>query len=452
MLNKKSLLLSLILSFVFGCVPVFANNLTSGRHVYGIISETFTGALQECGESVDNILCCPFSQYGAVTTKQDESVVKEGKYSVYCSIPKSDITGQWAGLAYTFVKSDNRTAEGRNIGNNGNNKSFKYLDFWIKYKSGNTSEFNNLLVGVSDFNAGDGNDWCKKLSETVVETDSDGWKHCVIDLDVISGSNLSNIKNVFLIKEPTTSYGNVEFYIDNIVLRTADSGSFNVTLEKVEDMQNVPSMGDDEVKWTESAIMSKEWQAAGRYIKIDVDKYCNNLNIQMYVNNGAKGRNGLVGKKNNGDIAVKPSGEEYVLPMCWRAYNGKLVNFVENPAVDATYLIAQSAAEDHNLYDYGVSKEDPGYYPWFYMKEYKDINFADQKDVDYITIWNSSKGYHVANPFKWKDDKGVWHDSDGFSDFFKADRTLRVYLGTCFQEMAGGLNYTATIIVNGTYE
>lgn len=451
MLNRK-VILSLILSFVFGCVPVFANNLTSGRHVYGIISETFTGALQECGESVDNILCCPFSQYGAVTTKQDESVVKEGKYSIYCYIPNSGITGTWAGLAYTFVKSDNKTAEGRNIGNNGKNESFKYLDFWIKYKSGSTNEFNNLLVGVSDFNASDGNDWCKKLSDTVVYTDDNGWKHCRVNLSEVSGNKLSNIKNVFLIKEPTTSYGDVEFYIDNIVLRTESSGLFNVTLETVEDMSDIPASGENEIKWTNSAMESRMWMAASKYIKIDVDKYCNNLNIQMYVSNGAKGRNGLVGKKNNGDIAVKPNGGEYVLPMCWRAYNGTLKNFVENPAVDATYLIAQSAAEDHNLYDYGVSKEDPEFYPWFYMKEYEDINFSDKKDVDYITIWSSSKGYHVANPFKWKDDKGVWHDSDGFSDFFKADRTLRVYLGTCFQDMAGGLNYTAAILFNAEYE
>jgi hypothetical protein len=146
------------------------------------------------------------------------------------------------------------------------------------------------------------------------------------------------------------------------------------------------------------------------------------------------------------------NGEDYVVPMCFRVYNGYLKNAVESPIGDQSYLIGQSAGEGNNLYDRGVNpNSDPGWYPWIWMKEYNDIDWSKQSDIDSVTVWSSSKGYHVAMPFFIDGDPNK--PADGFDTLAgKIDRTLRVYLGAGFGGAGGGVEYTATVVVDVNYE
>ena len=411
---------------MFCSVSVFASNLTE-RNVYGLISENFTGAMQECGYDVDNIRFLTWSGGGAAQPSCSDPIsdvtAKEGKayYRLTCGSVGS---GAWAGCGYGFInasKADNP----QNI------SRFKYLDFWIRKVSGNISQ---LQIGVK---AGGANRLVSLSGK--VDNSSTDWQHVVIDITSIATSaQLQDTLIPFLV-DCANLTAQTKFDIDNVVLRTdSSSANFNITLKKVEDMQGAPD-NPTQITWTEFS----GWQAAAQYVEIDADKYSCAWTVRVWVNNGAANRNGLW---------AQGTEKEYVIPMCFRVYNGYLYNFIESPAGEASYLIGQSAASHHNLYDRGVNPNtDPGYYPWLWMKEYREINFANQEDVDSITIWDSTRGYHVAYPFDWTSGGKSGH-SDGFVDFTGVDKTLRVYLGAGFGGAAGGITYTANVVFDLNYE
>ena len=443
MLNKKSLLLSLILGLMFGSVSVFASNLTE-RNVYGVLSENFTGALQETGHDVDNVRfnCWADWEHGAAgepTSKlKTDGTAKEGKSFVRITALQkgSGGGGGWSGCSYTFVQSDNETAN-----ENVDISHFKYLDFWIRKVEGNINE---LQVGVT---AG-GQDKVLSLSNANVDggtgngvnNNSTNWQHVVIDITALS-SALSSTKNPFLVLCNNLTVKTI-FDVDNIVLRTdSSSADFKITLKKVEDMQGAPE-NPTQITWLDS-VFQDSWQAACQYIEIDPDKCSYAWTIRMYTNNNAKGRNGLW---------ASSGGKDYVIPMCFRVYNGRLYNFIESPVGDASFLIGQSKVYPYNLYDRGVNPDsDPGVYTWLWMKEYKDIDFNDPEDVESITVFDSTRGYHEAYPFHWVNGSNSG-DTDGFKMFDKVDKKLRVYFGAGFDSAAGGLDYTANIVINVNYE
>lgn len=434
MLNKKSLLLSLILSLVFGSVSVFASNLTE-RNVYGILSDNFTGAMQTTGQDIDNICfytwaatnVCPKNSTQTYASSGVEA--KEGKNFIkYLCRQKGSSTddpGSWSGFGYAFVGSDNVKKISVNV------SRFKYLDFWIKAEDGNIGE---LKVGMEQYN---GTKALVSMSDYVDSSNTTDWQHVVINITNLN-LDLTAIALPFeVICDDLTKY--TTFYIDNLVLRTGESSAnFNVTLKKVDDMYGAPE-NPTEISW----LSYSGWQAAAQYIEINADKYSYAWTVRMYVKNNGSGRNGLWAPGNDGN--------DYVIPMCFRVYNGYLKNVIESPIGEQSYLIGQSNGEGHNLYDRGVNpNSDPGFYPWLWMKEYSDIDFTKQSDIDDITVWDSSKGYHAALPFFIDGDPN--RPSDGFAEFTGVNKILRVYLGAGFGGAAGGIDYTATVVVDVNYE
>lgn len=428
MLNRKSLLLSLILSLVFGSASVFASNLTE-RNVYGILSENFTGALQRTGYDVDNICYYNWAGGGKPESRliEDAEGAKEGKkYFRFLCLKKGEgQAGSYSGFGYAFVTSDNSTEQSMDV------SRFRYLDFWIKREQGNIEE---LKIGVKSAGAN------KVVSMSdYVSNSNDDWQHVVLDLNTLGATKSSVSMPLLVICDDLSEY--TTFFIDNAVLRTDDSSAdFKVTLKKVDDMYGAPE-NPTEISW----LNYSGWQAAAQYIEIDADKYSHSWTVMLYVRHQGNGHNrsGLWAQGNNG--------EDYVVPMCFRVYNGYLKNVIESPVGDQSYLIGQSNAEHHNLYDRGVNpNKDPGFYPWLWMKEYNDIDFTKQSDIDEVTVWNSAKGYHAALPFFIDGDPNK--PSDGFAEFTGVNKILRVYLGAGFGGAAGGIDYTATVVVDVNYE
>lgn len=417
---------------MFVSVSAFAvdSELLATRNVYGILSENFCGALQETGYEVDNIRYYTWAQdgYTAPTCNYEEfSGAKEGKKYLDCTIPKGGTggTGGWGGFCYQFVPSSN-----------GNDQAFrqenltryKYLDFWIKPISGDIA---NVKFGITDYLG----DKAKTLSEWGYSNVPTGqWFHCTLDLTTLSNVQLNRVKNPFLVLGNNLS-SQTKFYIDNIVLRTADaSATFSATLKNIEDFGVTLPDNPTQIEWIERSVFHNSWQASYSYLELDMDMYSSAWSVRMYTDNGGKGRGGMWAQ---GDF------KEYVIHMCWRAYNGTLVNNVG--LGKDTYLIAQSTGEYHNLYDYGKSpNEDPNYYPWLYFKDIADVDLNKPSDVDYITVWDSSLGgYHGFS---------AENVGEGFYPFNTVEKKPKIYFGGNFDEAAGGITYTANIVVELNYE
>ena len=410
------------------------SRLVTTRNVYSIISDNYTGAIQENGYDLDNIRFLTWSGSGegvatpvapACSDPISDGTAIEGNTYFRITCGSSVPSGTWAGFGYGFIYAD-KSENVENISH------FKYLEFWIRKVEGNISE---LKAGIKAA----GSDKVVSLAGKV-DDDSADWQRVTIDLTTLNADLENTTMPLLVLCNGLT--GRTVFDIDNIVLRTADSSAdFKVTLKKVEDMYGAPE-NPTEISW----LYFTGWQAAAQYIEIDADKYSHSWTISLYVRHQGDGHNrsGLWAQGNNG--------EDYVVPMCFRVYNGYLKNVVESPVGDQSYLIGQSDGEGNNLYDRGVNPHsDPGWYPWIWMKEYNDIDWSKQSDIDSVTVWSSSKGYHVAMPFFIDGDPNK--PADGFDTLAgKIDRTLRVYLGAGFDGVGGGIEYTATVVVDVDYE
>ena len=414
MLNKNSLVITLLLSFIFCSVSAFASNLTE-RNIYGLLSDNYSGALQERGQSTDNIRLNVWAQYTAPSPvlMKDPETAKEGWEYMKFVCHRNEVAGGWSGISYCFVKSNNTDAQATDISH------FRYLDFWIRLDSGNLTQ---LQIGVTSF----GQDCVVPMSDYVTNTVGT-WQHVVVDLNDL-GAILSNVTNAFLILCNDLTE-NTTFCVDNIVLRTTTSADFSITLKNVETMQNIPSNPNGNIIW-KTNVFHQGWQAACQYIELDMDKYSCAWNVKIYTNNGASGRGGMW---------AQGTEKEYVVPMCWRAYNGEL----KNELGKESYIIAQSTAAHHNLYDSGLSQGvDEGYYTWFYMKDIADVDLTKPGDVDYITVWDSTLGYHGE----------VNAVGKGYYEFGSINKKPRIYFGGGFDEAAGGITYVGNVVIEYNIE
>ena len=408
-------------------IPVFVSadgsTFLATRNVYGILSENFTGAVQECGYDVDNIRFLTWGdEHGGKppqSTPKSDATAKEGKSYLRITCDPDPSNG-WEGCGYGFVYADLSNKMDNDV------SRFKYLDFWIRKVEGN---INQLQVGIKD-----GANKVVSLSGKV-DNNSTEWQHVQID---ISSYNLQTVQMPLLILCNGLT-ATTRFDIDNVVLRTDSlSADFNITLKKVEDMEGAPN-NPTQITWTNY----NGWQAAAQYVEIDADKYGCGWKLRLYTNNGAKNKEGLW---------AQGTDKVYTIPMCYRVYNGRLYNFIESPMKNATYLIGQSSGEGNNLYDRGVyPNSDPGFYPWIWLREYTDLDLTKQENIDAITIWDSRRGYHAAMPF-FPEGSSVL--SDGFDSNLavKVDKTLRVYFGGGFGGAAGGITYTSNVVFELNYE
>lgn len=449
-----------MLGFVFVSGVAFASNL-SERNVYGVLSDNFTGAMMNCGYDVDNLNYSTWSAWeswqviGQNELGEDiyanvnaptvdpvsDGTAKEGKKFWRFSCLPNSAAGSWSGFGFEFVAADGKTA----LENGLDISRFKKLSFWIRKVSGNITQ---LQIGVK----ANGNKVTSLSSVSGISNSSTEWQYVEIDLTNISTSNLSKTTMPLLVICDNLTENTV-FDLDNVVLITdSSSAAFNITLKDVDDMKDdtdFPDNPDNNIIW-KSSVFQNSWRAACQYVEINADKcdrYSYAWTLRLYTNNGASNRKGLWTQGTN---------QEYVIPMCFRVCNGRLYNLPGNPFGGDTYLIGYSQSNE-KMYDRGkYPNSDPGWdYPWLWMREYSDLardpnsnNILDS-EIDSITIWDSKRGYHAQYPFL---PEGSSVLSDGFNEFEKIDKTLRVYFGGNFNEAVGGTTFTANVVFELNYE
>lgn len=434
---------------MFLSVSVFASNLTE-RNVYGILSENITGATMYNSQSQDNIGIWVGSSLGewiavaAVEVSSAPAFGIEGRKSWEIVFDKwNNSSGYWAAVSFPFVNATStapdkygyhQTEQAMDISH------FKYLDFWIKPKTGDVTK---ILVGV-----GDTVDRRVTLGSLGV-TNEQVWQHVELDITSLPGVQLSAVKKPFVLGADSQLTQNTCFYVDNVVLRTdSSSASFNVTLKNVESMQNIPSNPDGNIIWKDTAFRNAQWpwQSACQYVELDMDMCTSSWTVTIYSDNGGHDRGGMW---------AQGTDREYVVPMCWRAYNGELGTQPGKPS----YFIKQSTASHSNLYD-GLATRgvDTGYYTWFYMKDKADIDFSDAGDLDYITVWDSSLGYHgevnaVGKGFyAFTKETGEFDENGNPITVPSVEKKPRIYFGGGFGNAAGDITYIGNIIIKLNYE
>lgn len=426
---------------MFLSVSVFASDLLTERNVYGVLSDNFTGATMYNSESEDNLGYWVGSSLGewnavaAVRVSSTPAFALEGKIYWEMVFDRWDNTtqGYWAAVAFPFVDSDSMWPDKNGFHNveieATDISHFKYLDFWVKPKTGDITK---VLVGIND-----GADRRVTFGSLGV-TNEQVWQHVVIDMTTLS-SRLARVRKPFVLGADSQLDQNTAFFVDNVVLRTdSPSASFSATLKNVEAMQNIPSNPDGNIIWKQTAFRNLDpWQTACQYIELDMDMCIPSWKVKLYSDNGGAGRGGMW---------AQGTTREYVVPMCWRAYNGELGN---QPGKD-TFFIKENA--DGKLYDGMLnSGADSGwYYPWLRMKDHSDPDFND--DEAYVTVWDSSKGYReTSDPYEWHDGNASGF-TDGFKEFNTVVKKPKIYFGGNFGDAAGGITYTGNIVVELSYE
>lgn len=434
---------------MFLSVSAFASNLTE-RNVYGILSENITGATFYNSQSQDNIGIWAESSLGdwtavaAVEVSSAPAFVLEGRKSWEIVMDRwneynSNFQGTYyAVVVFPFITATSRPPEeGAQVEQATDISHFKYLDFWIKPKKGDVTK---ILVGISDTA-----DRCATL-ESLGVTNEQTWQHVELDITSLPGVQLSAVKKPFLLKTVNGELDqNTVFYVDNVVLRTdSPSASFKATLKDIESMQNIPSNPDGNIIWKQTAFRNAQWpwQSACQYIELDMDMCSPSWTVTIYSDNGGHGRGGMW---------AQGTDMEYVVPMCWRAYNGEIG---APQSGKPSYFIKQSTASHSNLYD-GLATRgvDTGYYTWFYMKDKADIDFNDAGDLDYITVWDSSLGYHgevnaVGKGFyAFTKETGEFDNEGNPITVPTVEKKPRIYLGGGFGNAAGGITYIGNIVI-----
>lgn len=450
-MNNKNLVLSLILGFMFLSVSVFASDLLTERNVYGLLSENYTGATMYNSESEDNLgfwVGSALGEWNAVAAVQVSSApafALEGNTYWEIVFDRWDNTTEnyWASVAFPFVDSPstwpdktgfhNVEVEATDISH------FKYLDFWVKPKTGDITK---VLVGISD-----GADRCVTFGSLHI-TNEQVWQRVHLDITNLS-ANLSAVKKPFLLVANSQLDQNTSFFVDNVVLNTGSpSASFKATLKNIESMQNIPANPNGNIIWKQTAFRNAQWpwQSACQYVELDMDMCSPAWTVRVYTNNGASGRNGMY---------ATVGGKDYVVPMCWRAYNGELGTQSGKPS----YFIKQSTAAHSNLYDgRATNGVDTGYYTWFYIKDQEDIDFNDAGDLDYITVWDSSLGYHgevnaVGKGFyAFTKETGEFDNEGNPITVPTVEKKPRIYFGGGFGNAAGGCTYVGNIVIDLNYE
>lgn len=386
---------------------VFADNLAD-KHIYSFYTDNFNGAALDSFRDNDNVI---MSIWGggdswpaiiSTTTIVGEFKPKEGPYYYDCSL--TGAAGGWSGFCFTFAKLGYDEDENPiNVATTKNISAFSSLEFWIRPKTGDVS---NIQVGITDTA-----NKAVSLSSLGVDNSSHTWQKVTVPFSLLTGADLTSVKNVFLFLTDTIT---ATFDLDGMVMRRSSEGSFDAVLKNRSD--DLPA---SKITWDQT-VFGSSWTASNQYIDLSLDTLTNySWAIKIYTNNGSASKSGLVATTD----ATK------VLPMCWRINKVKLPNGAD------TLLIAQGQAPDYNLYDAGQGPSD--YYPWFYFKD------AAANDItDYIIAW-SYNGFHGAVG----------------ADYFYGMREMQVegiypkiYIGADFTNALGGLDYSSNIRLELSYE
>ncbi len=161
-------------------------------------------------------------------------------------------------------------------------------------------------------------------------------------------------------------------------------------------LKNISGVGTPtELSWSDVTPGSTDWKAADQYIEVANTYYRTGWGIQIYTDNLPSGTT-----EYNPAGLVATDDEKSVLPLTWRIMGEKVtadklgIREVEDPV----------ESDKHHLES---TSEDPGYYPWLWMKDAKTPDIPELYTTafvngeDYVTIWNENGVHHAEGPLDY---------------------------------------------------
>ena len=411
MKNIKSLLIISIISIItlISVTSLFASNI--GRHVYGIITETYKGVYIDtpsAGEDFVKLYGTPNDNYDCIEGRKSVSVGHQGWFgAVFASgtspvvVTPRDMSAYAGGRLYFSAKVpstvDMNTSKIETKHKGSGNKTIFFNSTNIKRVDNGS---NILGTGITADNS---------------------WHTYYIELSSFTGLDLSKIEYLFIVGTTTT---NNTVLIDNVRWVKPGQGSFSIDLKNI---------GDDSASTTitwDQSVFRQGWKAANQYVQFDIDDelptaYLKTWKIKIYTVGGTATNNGLRPYRNGVLDTGSPN-----LPLCWRMIDVPLVTAPS--ATEHTTIIDgyYDSSYGLHLYDAGKAGGIPYWWCWLLVKDQTD-DFTD----DYSTIWDW-RGWHAA-------ENGV--DDSGNAPFYNgAKDSPRLYFGADFTN-ASDFTYKANI-------
>lgn len=426
---KSLIILSLML--VFLCAAFAAPK--PERSVYGIFSETFSGAVFDADVSNVNAVEDQHWQgqgFSKVSVSTETVDIVEG---FECWEVKSK-EGAWCGFAVHAKNS-----EGLNM------NSYNCIRFVAK---STFSSMGNLEVGIQ---TGAGFHY-KTLYDLNFSTDGN-WHELTFPLEENSEKyNLENVTNFFVIKGDAVYPEDNIIYFDNIrwVKSTTTIATPNMALSllKITDNSSADKFtfgGADGIN-IDTDLQETTWKIANEYIKIDVDfdnlvfnetkhsyDATQTMWVKIYTNNTSDTANpkytGSIGKDYPmGLINVSATTEGRSL--CWRI-SPDVISSMDNLKI---YKLEGPDGQPHFSDDKNVLHYN---YSWV-----KDKGYDYQDSDSYPVVWQNNSGFATRSVAAFNE-----------STFFPAKFPLYLYLGADFSNVNSGDEYsTNTFTIELLYE
>lgn len=420
---KKSLILSFCLFFV--AVNVAFADEPADRNCYAVFAESLTGVHWDADSS--DIDAMYYEVWQGVQSNPDRTdTPKEGnRYFKFIWT----VSSGWTGLGFSCNKTKYRDMS-------------HYMGGNIKfYARSSNSKVLNCKVGIILDVDGVETKCYKTLGELGFKANG-SWEDLSFPLNSsnnskIKSENLKKMKYFFYMSQDSNLEAGNSIDIDFIryVKSSTTKAAFNVNLYSVSDKNKQQKLSSKEITWSADTFrnINDEWDyaIAEQFLEVDYDNDTyNNWDVKLYVNNGSSDRNGLYG--------TTKSGQDVVLPMCWRA-SEKTLPYTDGYGSHTVKIgETQDASEEYYLYDKGNGNRD--FRPWLYMQDLKALK--TDKDKDYSTIMNSKNGYHgYSGEYGSSSNSGYYSGS-----------LVNVYFGADCRKALGGLKYTGNICVVLTYE
>ena len=420
-MKVKSLI---ILSFMFVFSSVAFCIHKPEQNVYGVFSETFSGAVIDAPSGNENAVKVNLWQWNCfnLITVTSETVTDMIEGNKYWKIVNGE--GNYGAIGVDVKNNDNKL----------NMSEYACIKFLVK---STCTSMGNLKIGIGINN----NVSYKRLSELEPSFADGSWHEVTLDL---SEYDLSNITSVLYLSlggssEPQNYIPGDSIEFDNIrwEKKNAYTGLslslLNIETDAPADKEKTFSFDVD----IDSDLQETTWKIADEYIKMDFNglKFKDNsyeaCRIKIYTDNTSETANpkytGSIGKDfPMGLINVSSTMEARSL--CWRVSDSKI-----DKANLKIYKMDGPDGEPH----FSDNKDTLGYnYSW--LQDKKGYTYKDT----YSVIWQNSSDLSARSAAAFTE-----------ATFSPAQFPLYLYLGADFSNVNSGDVYsTNTITIELFYE
>ncbi|WP_413853418.1 hypothetical protein [Candidatus Ruminimicrobium bovinum] len=413
--------LVLVLVFVFASVAFAVPN----RNVYGILTETFSGANIDADKSDENAVRIDLwkwtgGQQGFSVDNVSDSTI-EGKVNWLLTATNAGTSGGGG-----FAVNNNAGVLDMTAYSNG------YIKFLVKTSY---AAMINFKIGVK----ADGKEYYKTLKEiNPLFSANDKWYEISVPVSDIVSSGLDKVQYLFLfgLDEAFYNVGD-KIEIDNIRWEKPETTSAEQMILSMAKVGTDEAVTSDTFSFdvnVDTDLADSTWKAANEYIKIDLNwiqfdtstSTSDPCYVRFYTNNTStaapivanpkyEGGDNPAGLINENDTSAR-------IDACWRV---------------STYTITKDKLKIYQI-DYDLSdKKDEKTYCYIWMQDLKTSGF----DNEYSLIWNN--GSDISK-----------RGTQLYGATFLAGRfPLYVYIGANFAQAVIGSTYsTNTLTVELYYE